>query len=87
MPAPAHFRNENEAMHDPKKLRGRFEIERDCDGWTLADYAYGTCLSFDTRREAEEAKRFARAYAKRWGDVDFDSFPYSLTEPLEKESA
>lgn len=61
--------------------RSRFAIERDGDGWTLADYQRGGCVSFTTRAEAREALRFVKAYTARWGDVDLESFPYSLDEP------
>jgi hypothetical protein len=65
------------------KVRGRFYILRDEDGWTVVDsaeHADGGCLSFETRREAEGAATFARAYVRKWGDVDFQSFPYSLDD-------
>lgn len=46
------------------------------------DNAYGTCIGFDTKREATEACRLARAYVKVHGDIDFSSFPYDLDQPL-----
>lgn len=61
------------------KIRGRFAVEQ-CDGWTLADYETFMCVSFETKREAEEAAKFARAYVRRWGGIDLGSFPYSLDE-------
>jgi hypothetical protein len=68
------------------KVRGRFYIER-VDGWTVVDsapHADGGCLSWDTKREAEGAARFAREYVRKWGDIDFQSFPMSLDEPFTK---
>lgn len=59
---------------------GRFLVERDGDGWTLSDYFDGRCLSFDTKREALRAALFALAYVRRWGGIDFDSFPYGLDQ-------
>jgi hypothetical protein len=63
-----------------ERVRGRFYIERDCDGWTVVDSDSGGCLSWNTKREAEEAARFARAYVRRWGRIDFQSLPLSLDE-------
>ena len=55
-------------MHDPKKIRSRFAVEQE-DGWTLADYATGVCVSFGSKRQAERAATFARAYSmsEPWG--------------------
>jgi hypothetical protein len=72
-------------MHDPRKVRGRFAVEHDCDGWTVVDYAYGLSISSDTRAEAERMATFARAYVKKHGDINFDSFPYSMREELTAE--
>ena len=64
------------------QYRSRFAIQRDGDGWTIADYQRGGCVSFTTRAEARDALRFVKAYAAKWGDVDLESFPYSLDEPF-----
>lgn len=72
-------------MHDPEKIRGRFYVLRE-DGWTVADAAYGNCVSFDTKSEAEGAATFCRAYCRRHGDINLESFPFSLEQPLDSES-
>lgn len=69
----------------PFAPRGRFYLvdTRDGgDGWTLADDFDGSCVSFGTKSEAEDAARFARAYVKRHGDIDLQSFPFRLDQPL-----
>lgn len=68
--------------HQP---RGRFYIERDLDGWELVDALDGYCVTFETRARAQEARRFAAQYVRKWGDIDFATFPYDLTTPLRYE--
>jgi hypothetical protein len=63
-----------------ERVRGRFYVERDLDGWTVVDADTTGCLSWDTKKEAEDMARFARAYVRKWGSIDFQSFPYSLDE-------
>lgn len=69
------------------QTRGRFHASRGPveDGrqwWDLVDTLDGYCVTFFTRVEAEDAAKFARAYVKKWGDIDLGSFPYSLDTPL-----
>lgn len=63
----------------------RFVVERQEEDWLLADYQYGSGLQFESRRAAEEAATFAREYVRRHGDINFDSFPFSLTEELDHQ--
>lgn len=73
-----------------RKLRGmlprqmRFVVYLSYIGeWEVVDDAYGFILrGFETKREATEFKSFCNAYVKRWGDIDFNSVPYKLSQPL-----
>lgn len=73
---------------DWRKRRGlpprsaRFTIERSEDGYQLVDWAYATTLGSTYRYLAVEDKYTARAYVKRWGDIDLGSFPYDLGDEL-----
>lgn len=61
----------------------RFEVEGERGDWQVIDWAYATTIGgFETKADAIEAKRFASEYVKKHGDIDFNSFPYSLDEPL-----
>lgn len=60
----------------------RFEVDGSRGNWMVYDWAYAKSLAFDLRKEADAAARFARAYVKRHGDIDFDSFPYEITQEL-----
>jgi len=60
----------------------RFTVERAAEGYDLVDWAYGTVLGFERRYEAVEMRRFAKAYVKRWGDIDLESAPYTLDDEL-----
>lgn len=62
--------------------RERFVVELTSDGYTLIDYRYGEILNFDSYKDASNARIFAIAYERRWGDINFDSFPYSLDDPF-----
>lgn len=64
-----------------ERVHGRFYIQHDDDGWTVVDSDTGSCLSWDTRAEAEQAAKFARDYVRKWGRIDFQCFPLSLDEP------
>lgn len=73
------------APYRPFAPRGRFYLvdTRDGgDGWTLADDLDGSCVSFDTKAAADDAARFARRYVKRHGDIDLQSFPFQMDQPL-----
>lgn len=72
-----------EMMRTP--WRGRFYIEHNDDGWCVVDSYHGLVLANDTRREAEQMATFSRAYVRKWGDINFDSFPFSVNEPLDKK--
>jgi hypothetical protein len=65
-----------------RSVRGRFYVQRDEDGWTVVDSATTGCLSWPTKKEAQDAAAFARAYVKRWGDIDFQTFPYHIEQPF-----
>lgn len=72
--------------------RGRFVVSRLDDGeWELADYKYSGVITFPTRTEAEEVKKFAVAYVRKWGDINFFAFPYDLDQspiaPTSEDSA
>lgn len=62
------------------RTRGRFFVEPLVEGWNLVDGKWGATVSFDTKREALETKSFAITYVKRWGDINFFRFPYSLDD-------
>ncbi len=65
------------------KLRGRFYIEEDaCGEWNVVDTIDGTLIGNANRNRAMECKRFAIAYVRLHGDIDFCSFPYTLEQPL-----
>ena len=40
--------------HAIPPARGRFYVHRDEDGWTVVDAPYGSCVSFETRAEADD---------------------------------
>jgi hypothetical protein len=56
-------------------------VDPAADGWNAVDNRYNTCLWLKTKRDAEECCTFARAYVKRHGDINFNSFPYNLDTP------
>lgn len=69
--------------------RNRFYVEdtrEGGDGWTLVDTRTAQCVSFETRREANQAATFARAYVRHWGRIDLGSFPYTLDQKPSKEA-
>lgn len=70
-------------MNEP--VRGRFYLDDSCEGgWQVVDTKNGGTIGHGSRRWAERVARFARAYTRKWGDIDFQSFPYSLDVPLGK---
>lgn len=74
-----------EPVFKPHQPRGRFTVElvgARGEGWNTIDNLDGACLESNTRDDAENMATFARAYVKRHGDVDFNSFPYKLEDPL-----
>lgn len=62
----------------------RFELDQDEEGfWRVYDQAYMLVLGgYATKKEAADLKSFANEYVKWQGDIDFNSFPYTLTQPL-----
>jgi hypothetical protein len=63
------------------KWRGRFYIEKDDDGqWNVIDDLEALTICFDTKREAEDVATFARQYVRKWGGINFASFPYDLNQ-------
>ncbi len=77
---------------DWRKRRGlpprsaRFTIEPVCahgdPGYNLVDWAYTSLVNHTHRYLAEDDKRLARAYVKRWGDIDLGTFPYDVDDEL-----
>jgi hypothetical protein len=67
------------------KWRGRFYLELDDDKvWNVIDDLEGLTVGFDTKREALEAAKFARAYVRKWGGINFAAFPYGMDQaPVE----
>lgn len=64
-------------------LRGRFYLDDSCEGgWQVVDRLDGSTLGHGSKRWASGVAQFARAYVRLWGDIDFQSFPYSLDEPF-----
>jgi hypothetical protein len=66
------------------KTRGRIYLEdtrSGGDGWTVVDSLTSGCMSFDTKRDAEEVASFVRAYLRKWGELNWDSFPFYLNSP------
>ena len=64
--------------------RKRFELEQTTTGWQVVDWAYSKTI--DTGPDKLQALRIrdlAEDYTKKWGDVDFSSFPYSLDQTFE----
>jgi hypothetical protein len=74
-------------MATKPKIRGRFYVEHDRDGYTLVDALYGSCVSFESMRQAQRNATFARAYVRKWGEINVQSFPYTLDDPWTAESA
>lgn len=52
--------------------------------WQCIDSKYELCLSCGngTKKDALSLKSFAIAYVKVHGDINFESFPFSIDEPL-----
>lgn len=76
-----------EAQFKKYQSRGRFIVEpggRDDERrlWDLIDNLDGYCVTFFTRKDANDAKKLARSYVEKWGDIDLGSFPYDLNTPL-----
>lgn len=67
-------------MKAKPKIRGRFSIEHNDDGWCVLDHQHSSVMCGDTRREAEAEAKFCRAYVKKWGDINFNSYPWDLNE-------
>lgn len=65
----------------PFPSRGVVSVAPEDGGWTVAEHIGGTCLTFDTRREAEEYATGLRAYVARWGYANLCSAPYDLDSP------
>jgi len=65
------------------RIRGRFYVEQTLDGWQIVDSAYALTLGCANKTAAMESARFARAYCAAQGDINFDSFPYSLDDPFD----
>jgi hypothetical protein len=64
-------------------LRSRFSVEHNSDGeWDLIDWKTGGVVCFLTKAEANDFKRFSKEYVKRHGDINFQSFPMDLDQPL-----
>jgi len=64
----------------------RFELippSEDQDDWQVYDQAYMLVLGgHRTKKEATDMKSFANEYVRWHGDIDFNTFPYNLTDPL-----
>jgi hypothetical protein len=76
---------DEDATYRPYQWRGRFVVEPigpRGEGWNLIDDLDGGCLEFHTKAEAEAAATFARAYVRKYGDIDLNSFPYDLESPV-----
>lgn len=61
--------------------RGRIYVFHE-DGWQIGDERTGMCLCLDSKTQAQECARFARAYIRRHGDINLGQFPFSLDTPL-----
>lgn len=57
---------------------GRFEVEPSYEGWNMIDNFDCCVVEVETKREALEIAAFAREYVRRHGDIDVNSFPYTL---------
>lgn len=69
-------------MDQSGKWRGRFIVNRDMDGgWLVLDDLEGLIIETATKAGALDLAQFARAYVRRWGCIDFASFPYILDQP------
>ena len=61
-------------------MQGDVEQER----WQVHDREYGLCLSFGEgkRWEQIEGARFCKNYVRIHGDINFNSFPYGMFDPI-----
>ncbi len=65
-------------------LRGRFYLDDSSeDGWQVVDSKWHGTIGHGAKTWAEGVARFARQYVTRWGDINFQKFPYSLETPLD----
>jgi hypothetical protein len=73
-------------MDKSGKWRGRFFVERIDDYWQVVDDIQSTAIGANTKKEALDMAKFCRDYVRKWGCINFDSFPYSWDdEPNEVE--
>ena len=71
----------NEKGYKQFQPRGRFYIVKE-GNWCLVDDIDGSLVGFDTKAEATDAKKFAAQYVRVHGDIDLQSFPFSIDQPL-----
>jgi hypothetical protein len=66
-------------------VNGRFFTEEIEEGWQAVDGKHGMTLAARNKTDAENTCRFARAYVRIHGDIDFSRMPYSVDQPFVPE--
>lgn len=68
--------------YKPYRVNGRFYISSSSDGPCVVDDIDGSVIDWDTVRECRDFASFCRDYVRLHGDIDLQSVPYSIGDPL-----
>lgn len=65
----------------------RFAYSQCDDLWQIEDHKYGICFTFGNGKYWEQVKGmwFVRNYVRIHGDINLNSMPYTLDDPLNLE--